>query len=150
MVLPDRTIKNRWRLSIDGAGVNAVRWKSLPAAHPLVVHNSRLFLVGAVGVVLLARRYVGRLLIEVPKRLNNLSESDALAQAPGRCKVKLLSEEFGRLDEAFAEARYRLLQECERRWQLERRKLKADRLAASVALASSFAHEIRTPLGVIR
>lgn len=112
--------------------------------------NLGFLLVGAMGIVLLARCYVRRLLAEVHTRLNDLSESDKLAGVPSRSMVKLTSDEFGRLHEVLAEGRYRLLQECERRWQLERRKLKADKLAAIATLASSFAHEIGTPLGVIR
>jgi signal transduction histidine kinase len=107
-------------------------------------------LLGTMGIVLLAHHYVTRLLAEVHKRLNNLSERETLADVPSRCKVKVIVEECEQLDELFANTRYRLFQECERRRRLERRKLKADQLAASANLASGFAHEIGTPLGIIR
>jgi signal transduction histidine kinase len=107
-------------------------------------------LLGTVGIGLLAHHYVTRLLAEVHKRLNNLSERETLAGIPSRYKVTVIAEECERLDELLADTRYRLFQECERRRRLERRKLKADQLAASANLASGFAHEIGTPLGIIR
>ena len=47
-------------------------------------------------------------------------------------------------------ARHRLIDENQRKLQLERRLLHADKLATIGTLASGFAHEIGTPLGVIR
>jgi signal transduction histidine kinase len=64
--------------------------------------------------------------------------------------VEFRSAEFSQLNELVTETCQRLPEGSERKWQLERRKLKADKLAALATLAGSFAHEIGTPLGVIR
>jgi signal transduction histidine kinase len=62
----------------------------------------------------------------------------------------LISHEFARVDQELASARRRLLEESERKLQLERRLLQTDKLATIGTLASGFAHEIGTPLGIIR
>jgi signal transduction histidine kinase len=62
----------------------------------------------------------------------------------------LISEEFRRVDQELASARRRLLEESERKLQLERRLMQTDKLATIGTLASGFAHEIGTPLGIIR
>jgi signal transduction histidine kinase len=79
-----------------------------------------------------------------------LGGGDASERAPGGGEVEFFSEEFRRISEQLAEARGRLLQGTERKLQLERRVLNADKLAAISTLASGFAHEVGTPLGVIR
>ena len=105
---------------------------------PSLLTSIGFLLAGTIGILLLARRYVTRLLGEVHKRVKSLCNSETSAGVPSG-KVELISEECRRLDELLAE-----------KWQLERRKLKADKRAAIATLASGFAHEIGTPLGVIR
>jgi signal transduction histidine kinase len=65
-------------------------------------------------------------------------------------KEKSNSEETQRCDKVPAESPNRLLQGSEQQRQLERRKLRQAKSVAVATLVSGFAHEIGTPLGVIR
>jgi signal transduction histidine kinase len=110
-----------------------------------------LLLVLSAGVIMaVAQRYVAQPLAGLHRRISRLGETDLKDQLPGGDEVRLISEEFQRLDRELAGARRRLLEENERKLQLERRLLHADKLATIGTLASGFAHEIGTPLGVIR
>jgi two-component system, NtrC family, sensor histidine kinase HydH len=93
----------------------------------------------------LARRYLRRLLAELLAPGERLSDSEASPRVPGACKLDFTSQAFRRL----AQTRCRL-QANERKWQLERRKLNGEKLTTVATLAAGFAHEIGTPLGVIR
>jgi signal transduction histidine kinase len=64
--------------------------------------------------------------------------------------VSLLTEEFRRLDDQLTVARQDLLAKHRRELELERRLQHAERLATVGTLASGLAHEIGTPMGVIR
>ena len=65
-------------------------------------------------------------------------------------EVELLTEEFRRLDQQLNQAGADLLERHRRELELERRLQHADRLATIGTLASGLAHEIGTPMGVIR
>ncbi|HLW72307.1 MAG TPA: HAMP domain-containing sensor histidine kinase [Candidatus Binataceae bacterium] len=101
-------------------------------------------------IPLVARRYVSRPLADLRRRVMNLDGADGSQPRPGGDEMTLISEEFQRVDDELASARRRLLEESERKLQLERRLRHADKLATIGTLASGFAHEIGTPLGVIR
>ena len=105
-------------------------------------------LAGTIGVLALARRYMARLPAGLLKRVETLCDSESSKGVPGGGRLEFIPEEFRRLNQPLAETR--LLQASERKWQQERRKLNADKLVAIATLASGFAHEIGTPLGVIR
>jgi len=107
-------------------------------------------LAATIGIALLARRYVTRPLAELYRRVNVLGDSDASGRAPDGGEVELISEEFRRIGKQLAAMRCRLLRGTEHKLQLERRILNADKLAAISTLASGFAHQVGTPLGVIR
>jgi two-component system NtrC family sensor kinase len=92
--------------------------------------------------------YVSRPLAELSRRVTRFS---SLSKAePDGDEVRLLSEEFRRLGQELDAARDRLLKEGERKLELERQLRHSDRLAAIGTLASGLAHEIGTPLNVIR
>jgi signal transduction histidine kinase len=105
-------------------------------------------LIVAIVIPLVSQRYVAQPLTELCRRVSRFSASgqDRL----GDNEVTLISHEFGRVDQELANARRRLLEESERKVQLERRLLQTDKLATIGTLASGFAHEIGTPLGIIR
>jgi len=102
----------------------------------------------AIVVPLVSRRYVSRPLAELYLRVSSLSASEH--EQGKNDEVSLISEEFRRVDQELASARRRLLEESERKLQLERRLMETDKLATIGTLASGFAHEIGTPLGIIR
>jgi signal transduction histidine kinase len=114
--------------------------------------------IGAVLVVaviamiipLLVRRYVSGPLAELSRKVMHFSNEEELDRSPGGDEVRLLSEEFRRLDEQLTRARTDLTAKHRRELELERRLQRADRLATIGTLASGLAHEIGTPMGVIR
>jgi signal transduction histidine kinase len=105
-------------------------------------------LIVATVIPLVSRRYVSRPLMELHRRVSSFSASGQ--DQCGTDEVSLISNEFGRVDQELASARRRLLEESERKLQLERRLMQTDKLATIGTLASGFAHEIGTPLGIIR
>jgi signal transduction histidine kinase len=64
--------------------------------------------------------------------------------------VKLIGEEFQPLDQQLTKAHDNLLERHRYELELDRRLQRADRLATIGTLASGLAHEIGTPMGVIR
>jgi len=131
----------------DWTALREDRYRRIAAS---LVTNIAFLLIVAIGIPLLARRYVTQPLAELHRRVMTLGESDAAERFADGDEVRLISEEFKRVAEQLAAARSRLIQESERKLQLERRMLHADKLATIGTLASGFAHEIGTPLGVIR
>ncbi len=113
-------------------------------------------LTGIVGVGLIVliipvaiRYYVGRPLAELSRRVTRFSGDDVAGTSPSD-EVELLTEEFRRLDCQLKTARDNLLKENERKLDLERRLRHSDKLATIGTLASGLAHEIGTPLNIIR
>src|SRR5208283_340606 len=107
-------------------------------------------LVVAIVIPLVAHRYVTLPLAQLHRRVSNLDSAEGVERKPAGDEVESISEEFKRVDKELARAHRRLIEESERKLQFERRLLHADKLATIGTLASGFAHEIGTPLGVIR
>jgi two-component system NtrC family sensor kinase len=115
--------------------------------------------IGAGGIVvvltallipLVARKYVSLPLAELSRRVSSFSSGEDTERELAGDEVTLITEEFRRLDRELTVARRRLLDESERKLELERRLRHSDKLATIGTLASGLAHEIGTPLGVIR
>jgi signal transduction histidine kinase len=104
----------------------------------------------AVTIPLVIRRYVSRPLAELSRRVMRFSREDEPDREIEGDEVRMLTEEFWRLDDQLAKARGALLERHRRELELERRLQHADRLATIGTLASGLAHEIGTPMGVIR
>lgn len=107
-------------------------------------------LLTAVLIPLVARRYVSLPLAELSRRVSSLSTGEESEREPAGDEVTLITEEFRKLARELSVARRRLLDESERKLELERRLRHSDKLATIGTLASGLAHEIGTPLGVIR
>ncbi|MBF6568642.1 MAG: hypothetical protein IVW54_07185 [Candidatus Binataceae bacterium] len=124
---------------------NARRFMSSIAAAIMV-------LVMAAGIITLAtRRYVTRPLAELSLRVSRFSSNeDDPDRALGRNEVELLTEEFRRLDAELIMSRERLLREHRRQLELERNLRHSDKLATIGMIASGLAHEIGSPMAVIR
>ncbi len=104
----------------------------------------------AVLILLVARRYVSLPLAELSRRVSSLSSGEEIEREQAGDEVTLITEEFRKLARQLSVARRRLLDESERKLELERRLRHSDKLATIGTLASGLAHEIGTPLGVIR
>jgi two-component system NtrC family sensor kinase len=104
----------------------------------------------AVAIPVVSQRYVARPLAELSDRVTRLTSDKQAEPAESGDEVEFLSEEFRRLAEELDTARARLFDESERKLELERELRRADKLAAIGTLASGLAHEIGTPLNVIR
>jgi signal transduction histidine kinase len=103
----------------------------------------------ALLIPVLVSRYVSRPLAELSRRVlcfSGVEEGKSVANN----EVQLLSEEFQRLDQRLTEAHADLLERHRYELEFNRRLQRADRLATIGTLASGLAHEIGTPLGVIR
>ena len=104
----------------------------------------------AILIPLVSRRYVSQPLAELSRRISRFSaEEETRSDIQGN-EVELLTEEFRRLYEQLTRAQQRLSDEHERKIDLERRLRHSDKLATIGTLASGLAHEIGTPLNVIR
>jgi two-component system, NtrC family, sensor kinase len=109
-----------------------------------------LLLLGVVATVipLSVNRYVARPLADLSAKVTKFSANDSDLAAGS--EVDLLSEEFNKLDQQLNRARIDLEDRHRRELELERELLRADRLATIGTLAAGLAHEIGTPMGVIR
>jgi signal transduction histidine kinase len=107
-------------------------------------------LMGVVATVipLTVHRGVSRPLANLSAKVMKFSSDDS-DRGQGS-EVELLGEEFRRLDQQLNRARSDLEQRHRRELELERELQRADRLATIGALAAGLAHEIGTPMGVIR
>ncbi len=108
-------------------------------------------LMGIVATVIpaMVHRYVSRPLADLSAKVTRFSANDVDRAAAGS-EVELLSEEFNKLDQQLDRARSDLEDRHRRELELERELQRADRLATIGALAAGLAHEIGTPMGVIR
>jgi len=82
--------------------------------------------------------------------VTRLSDQGDIAREHAGDEVELLTEEFRRLDQQLTQAGDDLLERHRRELELERRLQHSDRLATIGTLASGLAHEIGTPMSVIR
>ncbi len=107
-------------------------------------------LMGIVATVipLTVYRGVSRPLANLSAKVMKFSSDDS-DRGQGS-EVELLGEEFRRLDQQLNRARSDLEERHRRELELERELQRADRLATIGALAAGLAHEIGTPMGVIR
>src|SRR5271156_2150498 len=107
-------------------------------------------LMGIVATVipLTVNRYVSRPLADLSAKVMKFSADDSGRGAGS--EVELLGEEFRRLDQQLDTARTDIAARHRRELELERELQRADRLATIGALAAGLAHEIGTPMGVIR
>src|SRR5580704_12950711 len=80
-------------------------------------------------IPLAIRRYISNPLSELSRRVTRLSSGDELSRSIGGDEVKLLSEEFRRLDQQLTKAGTDLIERHRRELELERRLQHADRLA---------------------
>ncbi len=101
-------------------------------------------------IPLLVRRYVSRPLAELSRKVTRFSDDELRDRYSGADEVSLLTEEFRKLDEQLTTARRDLLARHRRELELERSLQHAERLATVGTLASGLAHEIGTPMGIIR
>ncbi len=101
-------------------------------------------------IALAVRRYIARPLAEPSRRVISFSTDESAARTPVRDEVELLIGEFRELGEELAKARADLLEKHRSEIELERPRLHSDRLATIGSLAAGLAHEIGTPMGVIR
>lgn len=101
-------------------------------------------------IPLLVSRYVSKPLAELSLRVLRFSGGEELGKTSAHDEVELLSEEFQRLDQRLTKAHEDLLERHRYELELDRRLQRADRLATIGTLASGLAHEIGTPMSVIR
>jgi signal transduction histidine kinase len=107
-------------------------------------------LMGVVATVipLTVHRYVSWPLANLSAKVVKFSSDDS---DRGRgSEVEVLGEEFRRLDQQLTRARFDLEERHRHELELERELQRADRLATIGTLAAGLAHEIGTPMGVIR
>jgi len=111
-----------------------------------------LLVVGVIIAIipLAVRRYVSAPLDELSSKVIGFSGDELRDQTRSGDEVTLLTEEFRRLDQQLETARRDLLEKHRRELALERKLQHAQRLATIGTLASGLAHEIGTPMGVIR
>jgi len=96
------------------------------------------------------RRYISLPLAELSRRVMSFSADEPAARVVVGDEVELLIGEFRKLGVQLAQARADLLEKHRSEIELERRLLHSDRLATIGSLAAGLAHEIGTPMGVIR
>jgi two-component system NtrC family sensor kinase len=118
----------------------------------LVSVMAALVVVGVIATIIpyLVRRYVSDPLGELSRKVMRFSKDGEFERDLAGDELKLLSQEFRRLDEQLTNARADLMTRHKRELTLERQLQRAERLATIGTLASGLAHEIGTPMGVIR
>jgi two-component system NtrC family sensor kinase len=100
-------------------------------------------------IPILVSRYISKPLAKLSRRVSRFSGGEEPGK-PLNDEVEFLSEEFQRLDARLTKALADLLERHRYELELDRRLQRADRLATIGTLASGLAHEIGTPMGVIR
>lgn len=101
-------------------------------------------------IPLTIRRYVTVPLGELSRKVTQFSAEDGRSRELQGDEVGLLTQEFKKLDAQLTEARQSLLHNHRKELELQRTLQHAQRLATIGTLASGLAHEIGTPMGVIR
>jgi signal transduction histidine kinase len=101
-------------------------------------------------IPILVHRYVTKPLAELSAKVLRFSGGNEFGSATVNNEVELLSDEFQRLDQRLTKAHNDLIERHRYELELDRRLQRADRLATIGTLASGLAHEIGTPMGVIR
>ncbi len=134
-------------VALDWSAFQSDRYQRIKAS---LITIGMVLLVVAILIPLVAHRYVTRPLSQLRRRVSALDSAEAVEDKAAGDEVESISEEFKRVDKELAAAHSRLIEETGRKLQLERRLLHADKLATIGTLASGLAHEIATPLGVIR
>jgi signal transduction histidine kinase len=125
--------------------------KDLRARTMVSVAAALVLVLGIATIIpLVVRRYVSRPLAELTEKVTRFSKEGELGRGPAADEVRLLTEEFWSLDDQLVKARADLLERHRRELELERRLQHTERLATIGTLASGLAHEIGTPMGVIR
>jgi two-component system NtrC family sensor kinase len=111
-----------------------------------------LIMMGVVAATIsfFVRRYVSQPLAELSRKMMRFSSEANIEYKPAGDEVNFLTEEFRKLDAQLIQARASLLKRHRRELELERELERADRLATIGMLASGLAHEIGTPMSVIR
>jgi two-component system, NtrC family, sensor kinase len=104
--------------------------------------------VVATVIPLTVHRYVSRPLADLSAKAMAFSSNDS--DPVGGSEVELIGEEFRKLDQQLKKARSDLQEKHRHELELERDLQRADRLATIGALAAGLAHEVGTPMGVIR
>ena len=110
---------------------------------------SLMALVAAI-IPLVIRRYVSSPLAELSRKVMLFSNEKEPDRGHDGDEVKMLTEEFRRLDDQLTRTQADVSERHRRELELERGLQHADRLATIGTLASGLAHEIGTPMGVIR
>jgi signal transduction histidine kinase len=118
----------------------------------LVSAMATLLVVGVIATIIhyLVRRYVSVPLAELSRKVMRFSNDADFERNLGGDELKLLTQEFRRLDTQLMNARAELITRHKRELDLERQLQRAERLATIGTLASGLAHEIGTPMAVIR
>jgi signal transduction histidine kinase len=119
-------------------------------AQTLALAAVAIALLGVIAVVipLSVYRYVSRPLAGLSNKIAKFSAIDGDRSAGS--EVEFLTHEFRNLDQQLLKARADLEGRHRHELDLERELQRADRLATIGALAAGLAHEIGTPMGVIR
>jgi two-component system, NtrC family, sensor kinase len=108
-----------------------------------------LFVIVAL-IAFAVRRYISLPLAELSRRVMSFSADEPASRPLIGDEVEMLIGEYRKLGEELAKARADLLEKHRSEIELERRLLHSDRLATIGSLAAGLAHEIGTPMGVIR
>jgi signal transduction histidine kinase len=121
-----------------------LRQRMLPAI------GAALLVIAVIGcaIPLLVSRYVSKPLAELSRKVVRFAEDQP--ERDDNDEVKLISEEFQRLDQQLTKAHTELLERHRYELELDRRLQRADRLATIGTLSSGLAHEIGNPMGIIR
>jgi two-component system NtrC family sensor kinase len=121
-------------------------------ARALVSLTAALLVVAVIATIIpyVVRRYVSNPLAELSRKVRRFSHDGEVERSLDGDELKSLTQEFRRLDEQLMNARADLMKRHKQGLALERQLQRAEKLATIGTLASGLAHEIGTPMGVIR
>ena len=111
-----------------------------------------LFVTIGVTLLIATRVHVSQPIEALVDNMRHVASGDLAARVPvlRRDEIGRLASEFNTMCERLAHARLSVLEQQEERRQIETRMREMDRLASLGRLAAGLAHEIGTPLNVIR